>query len=77
MRYLIIIALLLTGCGQPATHHVVASIGDCTEGTGGWGGTPAKCRVTLTDGKRATVDRPVDVGDPVHCNSMGCYVSRR
>jgi hypothetical protein len=66
MRYLIIIALAVTlaSCAeQPRPTKVVASIGSCTAGTGGWGGTPSECRVTFTDGTRGTARAPIDVGD--------------
>jgi hypothetical protein len=69
MRYLIIAVVLLVGCAEPYKFYEleVTRVADCTEGTGGWGGSEPKCRVTLSNGSRATVSRPVTVGDAVRC----------
>lgn len=72
-KLLLIIGILtLYGCMQPPIERItrtVVSIGDCTEGTGGWGGMMARCRVTYNTGEKGTVMRPVDVGDRVKCQS--------
>jgi hypothetical protein len=78
-RYLLLAVVLCAGCAKntpPLPTYTVKAVGDCTEGTGGWGGDPAKCRVTLSDDTRATVVRPVDVGYSVRCYAFGCYVVR-
>lgn len=62
--------LALMGCeGTPIEYvnRTVVSIGDCTEGTDGWGGLMGRCRVTYDTGEKGTVMRPVDVGDTVKC----------
>jgi hypothetical protein len=81
MRYLIIAVVLLAGCVDPYEFYElqVTHVADCTEGTGGWGGSEPKCRVTLSNGSRATVARPVSVGDTVRCRESSivdqrCYV---
>ena len=61
---------MLGACKQPPIPMVsrtVTVVGDCTEGTGGWGGSTARCRVTYNTGEKGTVLRPVDVGDIVEC----------
>jgi len=70
---LLIVALFLVGCESPATSsqiYIVSMIGDCTESTGGWGGMTGMCRVEFEDGSRATVFRPVNLGDSVECRGV-------
>lgn len=61
---------LLGACSEqpiPRVSRTVVAVGDCTEGTGGWGGMQGRCRVTYNTGERGTVMRPVGVGDIVEC----------
>lgn len=61
---------MLGACSEnpiPRVSRTVVAVGDCTEGTGGWGGMQARCRVTYNTGEKGTVMRPVDVGDIVVC----------
>lgn len=75
MKILYVLAFaLLAGCAKqpiPHTLHTVVMIGDCTESTGGWGGTIGRCRVEFDDGDRATVQRPVNLGDTIQCREGG------
>lgn len=68
---LLLLALTLTAsCSEVPdtyTNKIVVEIGDCTNSTGGWGGTTGSCRVFFRDGTRVTVYRPVSVGDEVRC----------
>lgn len=72
---LLLLALTLTAsCAKSEitfTHKIVVEIGDCTNSTGGWGGTTGSCRVFFEDGTRATVFRPVSVGDTIRCVNGG------
>ena len=66
----------VTGCEkQPVpyeTHTVVKTL-DCTEGTGGWGGMQGRCRILFENSVRATVVRPVAIGDSVRCNARAKF----
>jgi len=75
--------LATTGCEKkdpPVVAYVVHDVLDCTESTGGWGGSTGKCRVVFADGTRLTVYRPVSPGDVVKCvgwdqpNTYNCRV---
>jgi hypothetical protein len=73
MKYLAIaltVLLAAAACGAfDHGNHVVDSVGDCS---------PTHCRVVCTDGIRATVRRPVDVGDRVLCYALGgCLATQR
>lgn len=78
MRYLIVVVTLLVGCAapDPVGIETIAALGDCTPGTGGWGGEGPKCRATLTDGTKCTIRRPVDVGDTVRVYRSFCTIPR-
>ena len=52
--------------GAPVSEFTVVAIGDCVQGT-----NLARCRVTFNTGEKATVFRPVDVGDIVRCRENG------
>lgn len=60
-----ILLLFLAGCHGEVIQKRVVSIGDCTNAASdAWGGyNPGSCRVTLDDGSKATMLRPVDIGD--------------
>lgn len=73
MKPLLLVTIVaMVGCGNvaPTLTCVVARVFDgCAESTNNWfsGANPGSCRVEYTNGWRATVPRPVAVGDNLKC----------
>ena len=66
----VMIGIIASGCtpkSYPRSTFTIVKIGDCTTATGGWEGRQSACRVTFDNGARATMIRPVEIGDRVHC----------